>query len=448
MLKVKSSIPALCLFTAFLCVSLSARANNFGTDEQNFNPSTSRNDFLVVESGNTLDEGQASNDFYMDFTSGGMLFIRRFDPGANTDREEPSNGKSFFNLGFGYGVTEKFDVGLGLNAMVIGAASDVGTYLSTVSTVGLSTVRGNAKYRFYKKGFTRMSALFNLDYMVHTDNAYSGSNAGPNLSGLYAVSFLLYERWIGAFNFGYKHRFSGGTVPNKHVTPMNGQFLYSAALAYIIPSIRMKFLFEGYGSSPMGAVVMPTERRPSNFEGIVATRFFIQKDLHFTVGVGSGFYRGLATPDTRFFLGLSWMNEPNKENEYPYIYETSDQQDHEIVVEESLGEVHILFAKGSSSHESASASEMKKAYDFVRKWKGSIGRMLIEGHTDDTGSEKANQILSETRAKTIKSKIVRETKLDSRKIEVRAYGETQPLGDNGNRAGRAKNRRVVIKVFE
>ena len=351
-------------------------------------------------------------------------------------------------MGFGYGWSDKLDFGLGLTALTMASAEDVGTYLSTVSTIGLSSIRANAKYQFYKKGFNSLAALVNIDYLIHNDNAYTGADAGPNIGGLFAAQFLLYERLIGAFNFGYKHRVTGGTLDEKHVSPMYGQFLYSAGLAYIIPSIRMKLLFEGYGSSPMGAVIRATERRASNFEGLLAMRFFIDKDLHFTFGGGSGFYRGLATPDTRIFFGLTWLNQPNRENEYPYIYETSEEQNHEVIVEESLGEVQIFFAKGSSSYEAASDQEMKKAYDFVNKWKDSIGKMRLTGHTDSTGSDQANQVLSETRAKVIKQMIVKHTGFAASKIETRGFGEKQPIDTNNTVSGRAKNRRVTIEVFE
>jgi len=74
-------------------------------------------------------------------------------------------------------------------------------------------------------------------------------------------------------------------------------------------------------------------------------------------------------------------------------------------------------------------------------------QVVIEGHTDWTGPEEYNQTLSENRAETVKKYMV-ENGVDEANLSVVGYGETQPVAPNDTRDGRARNRRVELKVLE
>ncbi len=73
--------------------------------------------------------------------------------------------------------------------------------------------------------------------------------------------------------------------------------------------------------------------------------------------------------------------------------------------------------------------------------------VLVEGHTDSVGSETYNQRLSERRAEAVKAYLVSKGIAASR-IQTKGYGESRPVADNTTAVGRAKNRRVEIKVLE
>lgn len=75
-------------------------------------------------------------------------------------------------------------------------------------------------------------------------------------------------------------------------------------------------------------------------------------------------------------------------------------------------------------------------------------RFEIGGHTDAQGSDEANQALSERRAAFVRNELVSRYGLSASGVEARGYGESQPVADNGSEAGRAKNRRVVIKRLD
>lgn len=70
-------------------------------------------------------------------------------------------------------------------------------------------------------------------------------------------------------------------------------------------------------------------------------------------------------------------------------------------------------------------------------------RIFLVGHTDDTGSPKANADLSERRAKAVARHLV-EQGVTEQNVYYQGAGETHPVADNATDEGRAKNRRVEI----
>ncbi len=70
----------------------------------------------------------------------------------------------------------------------------------------------------------------------------------------------------------------------------------------------------------------------------------------------------------------------------------------------------------------------------------------VQGHTDNTGSAKYNQWLSEKRAQRVKDYLVSKG-IDPSRLEAKGYGLTQPVASNATAEGRAQNRRVELKRF-
>jgi outer membrane protein OmpA-like peptidoglycan-associated protein len=71
----------------------------------------------------------------------------------------------------------------------------------------------------------------------------------------------------------------------------------------------------------------------------------------------------------------------------------------------------------------------------------------IEGHTDNTGDKTLNEKLGLARAEAVKRYLYEKHQIPLHKINVISYGEEKPVAPNNTRAGRAQNRRVVIKVL-
>mgnify|MGYP001578306861 CR=1 FL=1 len=72
-------------------------------------------------------------------------------------------------------------------------------------------------------------------------------------------------------------------------------------------------------------------------------------------------------------------------------------------------------------------------------------KLFILAHTDSVGEEDYNLDLSERRAKSVKSFLVKRG-LPPPGIRYRGYGFSRPLADNSTEEGRAMNRRVEFRV--
>ena len=71
----------------------------------------------------------------------------------------------------------------------------------------------------------------------------------------------------------------------------------------------------------------------------------------------------------------------------------------------------------------------------------------IEGHTDNVGDAKINERIGLERAEAVKRYLYEQHQIPLHKMNVISYGKERPVAPNKTKAGRAQNRRVVIKVL-
>jgi outer membrane protein OmpA-like peptidoglycan-associated protein len=69
----------------------------------------------------------------------------------------------------------------------------------------------------------------------------------------------------------------------------------------------------------------------------------------------------------------------------------------------------------------------------------------VIGHTDNVGSAAFNQQLSEQRAQSVANALITRG-VQSERIVAYGFGLTQPIADNSTAEGRARNRRVEIRI--
>jgi outer membrane protein OmpA-like peptidoglycan-associated protein len=118
-------------------------------------------------------------------------------------------------------------------------------------------------------------------------------------------------------------------------------------------------------------------------------------------------------------------------------YKTKDP---EVVTLDSA----VLFATASIEIQQTATQELQK---IVNELNRGFSYMIIEGHTDSIGDEAYNLKLSQGRAKSIKAYLVNQAGLSASKIEALGFGESKPVGDNGNEQGRQFNRRVEFRIW-
>ena len=86
----------------------------------------------------------------------------------------------------------------------------------------------------------------------------------------------------------------------------------------------------------------------------------------------------------------------------------------------------------------------------VGQLKGTAGKDIyieIEGHTDNVGGKETNYEIGMKRAEAVKEYLYTQHQIPLHKINVISYGEDKPVAPNNTRAGRAMNRRVVVRVL-
>jgi peptidoglycan-associated lipoprotein len=71
----------------------------------------------------------------------------------------------------------------------------------------------------------------------------------------------------------------------------------------------------------------------------------------------------------------------------------------------------------------------------------------IEGHTDNVGDKVINEKIGLARAEAVQRYLYEQYQIPLHKMSVISYGQEKPAAPNKTRAGRAQNRRVVIKVL-
>ncbi len=103
----------------------------------------------------------------------------------------------------------------------------------------------------------------------------------------------------------------------------------------------------------------------------------------------------------------------------------------------------VYFATDKYNIEGQSRTALNKLAGIFKEYPNT--NILVEGHTDSTGSDAYNLTLSKNRAQAVTNFLVNEG-ISSGRITTKWYGESQPKYDNSTVEGRAKNRRVELAI--
>jgi outer membrane protein OmpA-like peptidoglycan-associated protein len=117
----------------------------------------------------------------------------------------------------------------------------------------------------------------------------------------------------------------------------------------------------------------------------------------------------------------------------------------EAKVGQSIDLKNIYFETGKATLNTAVSSDLDKLIQFLKD--NPEARLEIQGHTDKVGSLNLNNKLSQLRANSVVDYLTKNGIAFNRLI-AKGYGPSMPVADNTTSEGRAKNRRVVMKVIK
>ena len=105
----------------------------------------------------------------------------------------------------------------------------------------------------------------------------------------------------------------------------------------------------------------------------------------------------------------------------------------------------VLFATGKAELEKDSYTLLE---NFCKKVVGqNVDSVVVEGHTDNAGTNEMNNRLSSARVQTVLNYFAGRAFAKPNRIVARAWGETKPIADNSTPQGRQRNRRVQVLVY-
>jgi len=131
--------------------------------------------------------------------------------------------------------------------------------------------------------------------------------------------------------------------------------------------------------------------------------------------------------------------EPPESTDAPEPSETSD-------------EAHVLrpiqLAAGDSRpRDEAGAQQSLRALSAFLAQRRDITKLRIEGHTNNSRTDKSSLALSRRRALAVKEALIK-LGVENERLEAVAIGSAMPIADNATAAGRARNDRVEFRIAE
>ena len=104
----------------------------------------------------------------------------------------------------------------------------------------------------------------------------------------------------------------------------------------------------------------------------------------------------------------------------------------------------IMFDVDKATLKNAYKGELGELAKILNKYADT--NILLEGHTDSTGSEEYNLELSEKRAQSVENFLTTQN-VNPARFTIMGYGESQPIASNDTKEGRAENRRVEVAIY-
>jgi outer membrane protein OmpA-like peptidoglycan-associated protein len=126
--------------------------------------------------------------------------------------------------------------------------------------------------------------------------------------------------------------------------------------------------------------------------------------------------------------------------------ENIDKQNKRLVYEVVLSEDQGNFKFGKTTLPDEAKQKIDEMVAQLKQDPKNV-YLEIEGHTDGVGDKAVNEKIGLARAEAVKRYLYEQYQIPLHKMNVISYGKDKPIAPNKTKAGRAQNRRVVIKVL-
>jgi outer membrane protein OmpA-like peptidoglycan-associated protein len=104
----------------------------------------------------------------------------------------------------------------------------------------------------------------------------------------------------------------------------------------------------------------------------------------------------------------------------------------------------ILFDVNKAVLKDKSKADLSQLAAILEKYPDT--NILLEGHTDNTGTDEYNLDLSRLRSQSVANYLA-DQGVNPARFTIMGYGESQPIADNATEEGRALNRRVEVAIY-
>ena len=115
-----------------------------------------------------------------------------------------------------------------------------------------------------------------------------------------------------------------------------------------------------------------------------------------------------------------------------------------VIIEKGRQTLDVKFDFDKSSIKQGYTKDINDLVDVMKDYPDL--NVVIEGHTDNVGTDAYNKNLSQERADAVKRYMVEEGGIDANRIDAKGFGEERPVASNDTEEGRLQNRRVEAAV--
>jgi len=453
--------------TAIICLyEYQGQGNVVGTASQNFNSITNGLYFITVESSETLSPGLINLGFFTNYAKNSFSYLT----GQTSNGVPLQDNLVSSDLNFGLGLKHNWDLGVSLPNFLYYQDNTPSNRTISLGHTGFTEIRPNSKYRIFGNRQGGLAFVTSMNINLLSNDPYAGSGGGPTFNFLLAADAAFARQFALGLNVGYRLRNPGSQVPGFPVQPSGNQYVGSLAASYLFPKTVIKFIAEVYGSMPTQYNNANTDNSLTALEWITGIKADVTRSLALILGGGSRLTSGNASPDYRVFAGINcafgplWETggqkilrvapppvsylektvDPEKDPVDPFAVDPKSDKPIEVFIPSD-----VLFVFNSDSRVESLDITKDAIYQFATKVKklAKFTKIIISGHTDSIGREDYNLELSRRRAENVKKYLVTKHQMDPRKIVTVGFGDSMPIGNNGNYQGRRLNRRVEFKIY-